>query len=279
MKLNSILPLMVACTLTVAGAGAQTKKNPIDSGNSNALRINLSSQDSSAATGANKDTKKVDKKDPNQQPNEGEMGGVLAMLIDNIKKASIDFQFDLTYSSSKKSNKTESYLDVNMLKLDAIIQFKDDLSYSPINPATADSQSKKLLPKMKLNTKNMFMVGNANVEKKSEFVIRFCNNYTLGNNFCDTLGDTKLLEFSIHNQTFNKILSLKLKEIRMNLEKKISENSDVYEITGSCISLKKAFDPEAVADVYVPVDCSFSGKFSPNPEIGTKINFKYKDKK
>lgn len=278
MKINNILSVMVLCTLMAPNVWSQAKKSSGSSDGSSALRINLNNQQSAATESASKETKKVEKTDSNQ-PNEGEMGSVIAMLIDNIKKASIDFQFDLTYSASKKGSKTESYLDVNMLKLDAIIQFKDDINYSLINSTTTDAQSKKLVPKIKLNTKNMFMVGNANVEKKSEFVIRFCNNYTVGNNFCDTLGDTKLLEFSIHNQTFNKLLSLKLKEIRMNLEKKISESSDVYEITGSCISLKKAFDPEAVADVYVPVDCSFSGKFSPNPEIGTKINFKYKDKK
>lgn len=253
-------------------SGAQQKK--IDEGNSNALRINLSSNPEAA-----KDVKKEPPKQDSTTPSSDDMSSVLTILIDNIKKANADFQFDVTYTATNKSNKDETYLDINMLKLDAIVQFKDDLSLSTASTDGMDAQSKKLIPKIKLNTKNMFMVGNINVEKKTEMIIRFCQNYTLGNNFCDTANDTKLLELAIHNQSFNKILSIKLKEIRMNLEKKVAGTSDVYEVSGSCISLKKAFDPELVAETYVPVDCAFSGKYSPNPEIGTKINFKYKNKK
>lgn len=269
--------------LWMSAAMGQAKKSNPDLGvqlkkseeiNPNALRINLS-QDPAAAKEAKKEAPKADPSTPNSE----EMSSVLAMLIDNIKKASIDFQFDVTYSSTTKAQKNEAYLDINMLKLDAIIQFKDDMSFSTTSTDGMDAQSKKLIPKVKLNIKNMYMVGNANVEKKSELVIRFCQNYTLGNNFCDTANDTKLLELAIHNQSFNKILSLKLKEIRMNLEKKVAGTSDVYEISGSCVSLKKAFDPEAVAETYVPVDCVFTGKYSSNPEVGTKINFKYKNKK
>lgn len=269
----------------MSAAMGQAKKSNPDLGvqlkkaeeiNPNALRINLSSDPASQnAKEAKKETAKTDP----SAPNADEMSSALATLIDNIKKASIDFQFDITYSSSAKAQKNETYLDINMLKLDAIIQFKDDISFSTTSTDGMDAQSKKLIPKVKLNTKNMYMVGNANVEKRSELIIRFCQNYTLGNNFCDTANDTKLLELAVHNQSFNKLLSIKLKEIRMNLEKKVAGTSDVYEITGSCVSLKKAFDPEAVAETYVPVDCVFSGKYSANPEIGTKINFKYKNKK
>lgn len=254
--------------------GVQLKK--ADEINPNALRINLSPDPASQNA---KETKKETAKTDPSAPNADEMSTVLAMFIDNIKKASLDFQADITRIIILKGSKLENYLDINMLKLDAIIQFKDDLSFSTTSTEGMDAQSKKLIPKVKLNTKNMYMVGNVNVEKKSELIIRFCQNYTAGNNYCDTANDTKLLELAIHNQSFNKLLSIKLKEIRMNLEKKVSGTSDVYEISGSCVSLKKAFDPEAVAETYVPVDCVFSGKYSSNPEIGTIINFKYKNKK
>ncbi|MCB0370586.1 MAG: hypothetical protein KDD45_14460 [Bdellovibrionales bacterium] len=227
-------------------------------------------------------SQKIDKT-KQEDPSPQQMSAILEKILNNIKSVALDFEFDITFSSRKNADKKESYLDIEKLNLNSIIQFKDDLVFEMTQDPIEDGQLKKIVPKISLNTKNMFMVGQVNVAKKSQFDVRFCNNYTIGNDYCDTADDTKILDVSINNQAFNEIIELKFKKIILNfeqLDKAVKAGQFLnYNISGSCESYKKAFDIATAEEKMVPVECSFLGSYSTDPSKGFKINFKYKNKK
>lgn len=280
--MRPVLSIVISTLLLSTLSHGQTKSANKDLGlklkGSDALRINLAKEPAAEATKAS--AKKTTTKDAENTPDPGQMSAVLEKILNNIRSVAMDFAFDITYSDRKVNEKSETYLDINYLNLNAIIKFKDDLVFSTSKEEVTDEQLKKVIPTIKLSTKDMTLVGKIGIAKKSEFTIRICNNYTIGNDYCDTVNDTKLLEFSVFNKAFNKIMNLKLKKITLNFDKAadVKPNFDMYQISGSCEIFENRFDKQTADEVTMAVPCSFAGHYSTNPEVGFKINFKYKNK-
>lgn len=203
----------------------------------------------------------------------------LEKILSNIKKAQGHFEYEIDYVDKKPNEKSETYLDINSFKFNSLVQFNEDMEFSLDGKETKETQAKKVIPVIKLNSKNMFLVSKINVGNMSELTLRLCHNYTLGNDFCDTSNDNKLLEVNMENISFKKFISLRIKQITITMTKKTEGKFDSYEFNGICDSYQKGFDDLNGVEKYLPMECSFKGLISNNPKVGTQVKMIYKDKK
>lgn len=205
----------------------------------------------------------------------------LIAVLNQIVLARLDFDIDLGMKVIQKKGEEESKTAVEFKYLDisAMIKFKDQLLYSFVDEAKTNPQVKKVTPAIRFSTKEMYVVSKVKTDTagKMKLTVRFCQNYSLSNDFCNTLDDKKLLDISVNSTNFG-MFDMRIKDINVDFEPNLADGKFTFK--GNCTAWKSAFDIETPdKSVMKPATCEFSGAFDSKAEVKFDGNFKLRSKK
>lgn len=201
------------------------------------------------------------------------MNQIVELVLNQITR--VGFEFDIEFSGQNQTvnGKPVSSFDLSNLLSNGIVQFKDNIEYE-FPGSKADAQLSKVIPKIVLVTKGITMVVNLEKKQKWNLRVRFCQNYTGGNDFCDTASGKKYLNIQALSESFTSIQQIVLKEINVTFDQ--NKNND-FVFKGTCDALKNTFEIETAQSVLKPAVCEFNGEYS--PEDNNKINYHFKFKR
>ena len=184
---------------------------------------------------------------------------VLMSILNQVTSLKIGFGIDIGSKREVIDGVEKTVPDINFLEVKGVTKFNGDISHSFVDEKKVQDQLKKITPGVKLTTKDLFVVVNAKMEQKGSLKVRFCKNYTVGNDYCDTLADTKLLGVKISSPNFE-MFDLLLKEINVELVQQISEKK--FSIKGTCTAWMSDLDPKnPEKSIMLPAICSFFGEY------------------
>lgn len=214
-------------------------------------------------------------KEEGQQP---ATNAALVAILNQIVLAKLDFDLNLNFKVTQdKDGTSKSAIDFKYLDISAIVKFKDQILYSFINEKT-NEQLKKVIPEIKFNTKDMYVVSKVKTgtDGKMKLSVRFCQSYSINNDFCNTLDDKKLLELSVNSINFG-MFDMRIKDIHLDFEQKLSDGK--FSFSGSCTAWKSGFDIQTPdKTIMKPATCEFSGVYDSKAAVKFDGNFKLKSK-
>jgi hypothetical protein len=204
----------------------------------------------------------------------------LIAILNQIVLARIDFDIDVNFKTTQKKNEeSKTKIDFKYLDISAMIKFKDQLLYSFVDEAKTNPQVKKVIPEILFSTKEMYVVSKVKTDAagKMKLTVRFCQNYSSNNDFCNTLEDKKLLDISVNSTNFG-MFDMRIKDINIDFVPNLADGKFTFK--GNCTAWKSAFDiytPDKT--VMKPAICEFSGAYDSKADVKVDGNFKLRSKK
>jgi hypothetical protein len=157
---------------------------------------------------------------------------------------------------------SKTSIDFKYLDISAIIKFKDQLFYKFVDEAKTNPQMKKVIPGVHFSTKEMFVVSKVKNDTNGnmKLTVRFCQNYSQNNDFCNTLEDKKLLDISVNSVNFG-MFDMRIKDITINFDPKQLADGK-FKFDGFCTAWKSGYDLDTPdKTVMKPAICQFSGAY------------------
>ncbi|MBL7544139.1 MAG: hypothetical protein JNL11_09995 [Bdellovibrionaceae bacterium] len=195
----------------------------------------------------------------------------LENVLSQIPFLKLDFSLDIEGSSTKKikTGATTSSLNINFLEVNALVQFSNEkIIHSFGDENKTPSQVKSVIPVIEFDTRQLRVVAKASVKASGQLVVRFCQNYSIQNDYCEV----KPLEVTIRNGNFKEVHRIALESITINFTSKIDGGNFAFD--GTCKATKSEID-EKVQTAQKPVDCSFKGK-TVNTENDSTFNYRFR---
>jgi hypothetical protein len=230
-----------------------------------------------------KPTAKIDKTkvEAKNDAQDAASNSALIAILNQIVLARLDFDIDLGVKVIQKKGEEESKtaIEFKYLDISAMIKFKDQLLYSFVDEAKTNPQVKNVIPAIRFSTKEMYVVSKVKTDTggKMKLTVRFCQSYSLNNDFCNTLDDKKLLDISVNSKNFG-MFDMRIKDINVDFDPKLADGKFTFK--GNCTAWKSAFDIETPdKTVMKPATCEFSGAFDSKAEVKFDGSFKLRSKK
>lgn len=201
---------------------------------------------------------------------------IIEAVLNQVQFARIDF--DISFSSTTKvvNGKETSEFALKFLEVPALIKFKDQVTYRFVEENKANPQLKEIIPYIVFSTKEMTVIAKASIAAKGNFTVRFCQSYSINNDYCNTFDDQKLLHVSVKNSSFGSIFDLYLKDITLNFDPRLKDGKTKF--SGWCTALKNAFDATTVTPSLKPALCEFSGEYDSSRKQKFNFDFTFKTK-
>lgn len=204
--------------------------------------------------------------DPNSE--ESLLSSVVASLLSQIIAAPVELNIDVSSSRRIVDGVEKTVPDIKLIEALGAVIFKDDVVVNPIQNGKPPSQVKKVIPVVRITTKNLLVIYSLRLQEKGKMRVRFCQSYTRGNDVCNTADDTKLLEININSPNFE-IADLKFKEFNVDFDQQLANGK--FSLKGSCLAYASSIN---YTDLSKPTmkakDCSFHGTYDANAS-GDKI--------
>lgn len=203
----------------------------------------------------------------------------LLAILNQITMAKLDFDIDLSMKVTEKNGESATAIDFKYLDISMLIKFKDQLLYNFVDEEKTAPQLKKVIPAVSFTTKDMFVVSKVKSGEKGKmkFTIRFCQSYSLNNDYCNTFEDKKLLDISVKSPNFG-MFDMRIKDINVDFEQKLADGK--FSFNGNCTAWKSGFDIETPdKTIMKPAVCEFAGVYDSKAAVKFDGNFKLRTKK
>jgi hypothetical protein len=228
---------------------------------------------SALPTGPTAGASQKEKKDATEK---SAMEAILQSVLNQLVAARLDFNLEVSGGTEKINGEKKSTFNLNYLDFSALAQFKDGFVHEFVDDAKVDPQFKKVVPRVKFGIDNLQVIAKGVIQEKGSILVRFCQDYSLQNDKCNTFDDTKLLKVTVESGNFAKMLEVKLKDIKIEFEQKLAAGK--LKFKGTCTAFKSGFDALNAASVMKPVDCSFDGVYDANSSKMFSYGFKFRNK-
>ncbi|OYZ20096.1 MAG: hypothetical protein B7Y39_11260 [Bdellovibrio sp. 28-41-41] len=220
---------------------------------------------------------KLDSK--NQTAEDAATNSALIAILNQVVLAKLSFDVDLNFKVTQKGDESKTTIDFKYLDISTMVKFKDQLLYSFVDEANTAAQVKNVIPAISFSTKEMYVVAKvkSGTTEKMKLTVRFCQNYSLNNNFCNTFDDSKLLDISVNSKNFG-MFNMRIKDINVDFDQKLADGKFAFK--GNCTAWKSAFEEKTPEkSVMKPAICEFSGTYDANLTVKFDGNFKLRSKK
>ncbi len=201
---------------------------------------------------------------------------ILDAVLNQIEFARVDFDISISSKSKVVDGKEVSDFAIKLLEVNALTKFKNQVAYHFVEQNKINPNLKEVAPYIVFLTNQMVVVGKASIGNQGKLTLRFCQSYSVNNDFCNTFEDKTLLRVAVKNTSFGAFFELQLKDITLDFEPRLKNGKSKF--SGNCTAFKNAFDAVAVTPVLKPAQCVFSGDYDSSRKQKFNFDFTFKTK-
>ncbi len=221
-----------------------------------------------------KNADKLKSKDEAEKP---AINSALVTILNQIVAAKVDCNFKISTKGKKVDGVDKSVLSIKYLDCVFLAAFNDEILIKFVDDKTTNPQIAKVVPSVRFTTKGMQVIAKININRGGTFSVRFCQNYTFGNDYCDTQEHTKFLGVSLKSPSFG-MLDIRIEEFKGQFDDTIADGKIGFK--GTCTVFKDTFSPTnaTVTNLKKVDDCSFGGTYDSSRPVPFEYDFNFVSK-
>ncbi len=205
------------------------------------------------------------------------INGALMAILNQIVAAKVDINFKISSKGKKVDGVDKSVLAIKYLDFAFLAAFNDEILIKFVDDKTTNPQIAKVVPSVRFTTKGMQVIAKMNIDKGGTFSVRFCQSYSLQNDYCDTQDHTKILGVSLKSPSFG-MLDIRIEEFKGQFDDTIADGKIGFK--GTCTVFKDTFSPTSATVTHLKKvdDCSFGGTYDSSRPVPFEYDFNFVSK-